>query len=306
MNAPLKLVPMDLMKALGSPPPAHDFVLPGMVRGTVSVVPGAGGTGKSYLLLEMAVSQALGLPTAGDLFPAPPTPRKVAFLTAEDPEPEVTIRLHWILGDVLAVHGQMHLSDEPRVKAANALVAKNLLAFPCGGLGVRVVSGLEQTRWVDEIVSAAAGCELVVMETASRLHDGNENETAAVAMLMDALEVIAKRLNAAVILVHHIGKEAARNGNESSQYAVRGSSAFVDNARYVASMTTLSQEQAAVLGLSGVEKEFVRYEVVKASYTQAPGPRILRRLAGGVLRTVALAPPPGVAKAAPRRKRSLA
>lgn len=75
----MPLHPLDLTWAFQSELPPLDFVLPGLLPGTFGLLVAPGGTYKSSVALDMAISLAVGRPAAGGLFPAP-KPGKVVFL----------------------------------------------------------------------------------------------------------------------------------------------------------------------------------------------------------------------------------
>ena len=48
------LKPLDIRQALTTPPPPPDHVLPGLLAGTVGMLAGPGGIGKTMLELQLA------------------------------------------------------------------------------------------------------------------------------------------------------------------------------------------------------------------------------------------------------------
>jgi hypothetical protein len=88
---------------------------------------------------------------------------------------------------------------------------------------------------VEHLSGVLRGASLVVLETTSRLHDGPEmNEALAVFAL--AVEDIAIATGAALCIVRHVSKQAARDGTADS-YAGRGGGALSDACRSVLVMT---------------------------------------------------------------------
>jgi RecA-family ATPase len=68
---------------------------------------------------------------------------------------------------------------------------------------------------LERLVKLCAGADLVVLDTAARLHPGAEtNESLAV--LASALESIATRTGACVVLVRHVSMEQARGASTDS------------------------------------------------------------------------------------------
>ena len=84
---------LDLDAVLAAPPPPLDFVLPGILAGTLGVLVSPGGAGKSMLALGLGACVAAGRSMWG-LLPADPEPGMVLVVSAEDPRPVLAHRLH--------------------------------------------------------------------------------------------------------------------------------------------------------------------------------------------------------------------
>jgi RecA-family ATPase len=286
VSTPSTLTPISIRTALSSAPPPRDSILPGLNRNTVGALISPGGHGKTTLAIEIAVALALGRPAAGDLLPAPPVPRSVALVSAEDPAEEFVIRLHTIIADVLGLNEQMDMFQHAEFESIVEQLESRLRIFPCAGMDMRIVSNLQPTRRLQEIIENTAGCDLAIIETVSRIHDGDENSASSMSAVVSALESWALCNNCAVLALHHTSKAADLNLRGDSQHAARGSSAFVDNVRYVANLCALSIEEAGKLGLSEQRKFYARFEVSKANYIPPQPSRVLRRVPGGLLKTV--------------------
>jgi RecA-family ATPase len=277
---------ISISEVLSAAKPRHDFLLPGLPRGAVGALVGPGGTGKTALALSIAVSQVLGVPTAGDLFPAPSSPRTVAFITGEEGQDECAIRLHSLVDGMLAPEVPLWRGAR-RAKLVEQL-QERLAIYPGAGVDLNLIRDGTRTEVLETVRRFAAGVDLLILETVSRLHNGDENAASAMAALVNAVESVARSANAAVLLIHHSSKAADLNGRGDSQHAARGNSAFVDNLRYVANIFGLGLEEAAKLGVGAERKKFLRFEVTKANYVAPQEPRYLRRLDDGVLRAIPL------------------
>lgn len=255
---------LDIGHALETEPRPLDFVFPGLIAGTVGSIIAPGATGKSYAGLEMLVQIATGKDMLG--LGKHPTGH-VVMLAAEDPADVLHARL-------LAIAA--HLDGYERENlAASALI------LPCLG---RAGDLLDDGKTADKIERVAQGARLVILDTLSRWHTGEENERRDAAKVMRALERIAERTGAAIVFLHHTSKAAALEGNGDKQQSSRGSSVFVDEARWVAFMQTMTPEEARILGRTEDERrQFVRYGVSKANYCPPQLDIWLRREAGGVL-----------------------
>ncbi len=97
----------------------------------------------------------------------------------------------------------------------------------------------EQQRLVG--MARAVGARLVLVETASRLVEDEDN--ANMSALQSALGSVARETGAAVVATHHPTKQAAKE-NDSDPLSARGGGAFVANARNVLSLFPASPEGA--------------------------------------------------------------
>lgn len=275
---PSYFVRLPLASVLMGPAPEMRFVLPGLQFGTVGALIGSGGSSKTTLALQIAVAQALAIPTAAGLFTAPETPRRVAFVTGEETALTCAVRLHAILQHLttehLSVFGGASRDDIVRQ------LDHRLSVYPCAGKDLCLVQSGKRTKRLRDLEECIRGSDLVFIETVSRLHDGDENTTHGMVALVSAVESIAQSVGCAVVMIHHASKLARHD----SQHAARGSSAFVDNCRWIANLFPMTDEEAKEESLDPVQrKRFVRFEVTKANYIPALEPCWLRRLDGGLL-----------------------
>ncbi len=104
----------------------------------------------------------------------------------------------------------------------------------------------------------------------------------------------------AIVLTHHASKYAALGGMSDSAAAARGSSAFVDNIRWLGNLFVMSKDEASECGISDeMRKTFLRFEVTKSNHAPPTAARWLRRGEGGVLRLA-----PNLVKPSEGKKRS--
>lgn len=254
---------LDLSYALSHEPPGLDFVLPGLVAGTVGSIVAPGAAGKSWLALQLATQIAAGLDLAGL---GEQKRGKALLLAAEDP-PAVL----WQRVRVLAE--RMDESEQEDLK-------ESLIIVPTLGQA----GDLMQSGTADLIAQAGQGCRLIVIDTLSRWHTGGENERADAARVMRELEKVAGATGAAVVFLHHIGKAAALGGLGGEQQASRGSSVWVDEARWVAFLAGMTTEEARGAGVEEeMRRHFVRFGISKANYCPPQPDTWLRREAGGLL-----------------------
>lgn len=261
---------LDLKEAFEIPPPPLDFVVAGLKSGTVAILASPGGMGKSFLALEIAMGIAapgadkdlldLGITSHGP----------VLMLNAEDPLDVLRERV-FNIGRFL----------EPEIHAAVQ-----------AGLTIKSMRGAQPNLlnpgWVDAITKAAEGKRLVVIDTFSRFHSGDENSNQDMADVIGSCERITERSGTCLMALHHTSKSAAVNGLQSSQQSTRGASAIVDNARWQSYLEGLSEKEAGNLGIEKhLRHHFVSFGISKQNYGRPIAPKWLVKLGGGVLHAVA-------------------
>lgn len=244
------------------PPPAFDFVLPGMPAGTVGAIISPGGAGKSMFALQVATAMAgapdvleLGLKTG-----------KVVYLPAEDP--------------TLAIWHRIHAMSKAWDATAKVEVTKNLHIHPLIGREPDLLSE-EWFAWFEE---QTKGGRILFMDTLRRFHLLDENSSGDMSKIIGRMEAIAWRHGCCVIFLHHSSKSAAMGGQGDAQQASRGSSVLVDNIRWQAYMSGMSKDEAKTMKVAEGERGFyVRFGISKQNYGRPFDERWFRRGEGGVL-----------------------
>jgi RecA-family ATPase len=97
---------------------------------------------------------------------------------------------------------------------------------------------------LDRIVKLCQGASLLVMETASRLHPVSEDNQ-SLSVFAGAVERIATRTGAGVVVVRHVSKERA-GSDKADSYGGRGGGAFADAARSVLSVVPREKDSDPV------------------------------------------------------------
>lgn len=273
---------LDLAAVLGSPPPVLDFVLPGLLGGTLGVLVSPGGAGKSMLALGLGACVAAGRNLWG-LLPSDPTPGTVLVVSAEDPRPILAHRLH-ALANVPC--GGASLRDDTGFHTRFRVKAAQGTGF---GFGSWTASGFQASVAFETLRKEVheARPRLVILDTLNRCLAGiPENDNAAIGRVVSELESLVAPVGAACLVLHHVGKAAAREGQGDEQQAARGAGAITDNARWQGNLVGLSKEEAGACGVADEDRRrWVRWVVSKSNYAPAPDDRWLWRDTGGVLRS---------------------
>lgn len=273
---------LDLFGLFSIPAPKLDFVLPGLLAGSVGSVVAAGGTGKSLWALQAALAVAGGPDTLeiGSLMSDPLAPGKVVFLTAEDP-PEV------IHGRIRAVRTLLDARrDWGDVAGAFLEASRRFSLYPLSGYR----TNLADSVWKEKIRRRIQGARLVVVDTMRRFHLLEENSSGEMAGLLCEIEVLCKETGTALLFLHHVSKAAAMAGADAQQ-ASRGSSVLTDNIRWQMNLSTMSSDESEKLSdridgqpVGTEERRFyVRGAFSKTNYTAPIPDRWFRRGEGGVL-----------------------
>lgn len=219
----------DLLDAKPGPQPYA--LAPWFPQGEFTVLVGAHATFKSTIALAACFSVTTGLPWL-DCVPVATAGRAV-FITLEDSVRTLHTRakswLHGVPG-LPGVPGDGPALAEKAIRDRFQWLsgdqARSLVLTETKG--ARAVARLDVAA---RLAGLCDGASLVVVETSARLHGGMEtNEHLAV--FAQQLERIAQQSGAALTLVHHVPKAAAREGTTDS-YAGRGGGSLSDAARSV-------------------------------------------------------------------------
>lgn len=190
----------------GRPVPERQWVVPGLLPvGSVSMLSGDGGIGKSTLLLQLLAAASLGVPFLG--FPVPQM-RATGFF-AEDDADELHRRLAAILPALGASFGDLEdrLSWVSRVGLDNLMMTWD-----------RQTDAPEVTPFHAQVMNHAVetGSQLVVLDSLHDLYGGNENHRGQVRQFVGSLREIAMEIEGAVVLAAHPSVAGLANGSGTS------------------------------------------------------------------------------------------
>ena len=205
----------DVMSA--SPDVVRYAVKPLMPRRHVTLFGGHGGIGKSSLALAISAHVACGLPFAGLEVEQSP----VLFVSLEDEASIVRLRLRSII-EAYGLPAERVLAS---LRLLDGTQTNTALMTEGDGFSAQPVF----TRAYRELEAGAHGAGLIVIDNASDAFDANENSRRMVRAFVRGLADIARKHNAAVVLLAHIDKSAAREGARGNNYS--GSTAWHNSAR---------------------------------------------------------------------------
>jgi hypothetical protein len=191
-----------------------EFLVPGLIpRGSVTLLAGAGGSGKSSLAHQLCVMASM------DYQPGEEAP-------------------HW-LGQRLAIEKCngicIYFSGEDGPPIINARAA----IFDPKGRATRLMfqrgeaskesTFIQQLRELEKIPQIP----ILVVDPARKYLTGDEEDSGAVSEFFEALENFAVKKNTAVVVVHHLQKSAHPTSATEIIDLLRGSQVFVDRPRVV-------------------------------------------------------------------------
>ncbi len=233
-----------------------DYIIPGLRAGQVGLVSAPGGTGKTFLLLEIAFSVASGKELINGIKPAAAGPVRVLNFEEDEFELECRGNVIWDTWPDLDLSGKL------------SVVCMNGVSLQL--LTVHGKTRVDDLNWLLEV---AKGMRLLILDPLRHVHMADENNAAMMAALMQILKYVAQETGCGILVAHHTSKAAVLNGQGDVQQSVRGSSALVDAARLV---MTLAKPKGAGAGI-------LELNWAKLNGHAPIQPVTLKRATGGVL-----------------------
>jgi RecA-family ATPase len=271
-----------MAKTLRAPRLPKDFIIPGFKVGTLGALIAPGGTGKSFLALELAMAVASPLADVAGFNPS--RPGKVLYVNGEDPEDELADRVSWI-GERIPPEADQMLVENLRIVPAMG----SLLDF-----GKRPASEDERiSQDLADLIENAKGCRLIIIDTLTRFHRMNENDNGQMSQLLANFEHVMARTGAALLFIHHTNKASAKDGDTDNQAAARGADALMAHCRFAAYMVKMTEDEAGKYDMDPANRGFyLRFGVSKQNYGLSQEERWFERKEGGVLMPITLTPNP--------------
>ena len=210
-------------------------ILPGLFRGDYGLLTAMGGTGKSFFALTWAVFRLLGLEYYADK-DLPPL-KKITYMAFEENPGILQKRIE----DIMCffnkkIPGLMRYPEFydpliPKDQNRDIFERLNLLSFK--GVPVRLLNsdGTVNSRDVDFLKRYIPdGTDLLIIDPLIKIGGFNENDNCQAGYFAAVLEQIAVEKDLAILLSHHVSKQAGRDGI-NDQTSARGASAIVDESR---------------------------------------------------------------------------
>ena len=230
-----------------------------LLRGSVTILSGAGGVSKSSLAVAWAVSLAFGQ-TLGRFIPE--CQGTTLLLNAEDDRDEQRRRLSATLRAFGKSTADPGLSRIIRagVEGVSTLIQKDKEGKFTSSPAMVAIEELVRQRKPD----------LIVFDPLVELHDADENDNSSLREVIARFRELARQSNAAVLLIHHSRKGSGASPGDPD--TARGASSIIGAARVVVTLTGMQQHEAAQFGLSGAAAcHYFRADVGKSNYAPLHG-----------------------------------
>ena len=231
---------------------------------TVSVIGGLGGSGKSMAMVEMIVAAATTTKYAN----RSATDQTCAlYLAFEDSQEELNARFSAVMVNHSIGQRDLVVKNAKAIslvgKSMPLVTMKGRNASPTGVSKILIEKVLE----LKDLTKTERA--LLIIDHARLAAVIDWNDAAQVTVLTQELHMIAHEAKAAVVVIAHSPKNTASPDHEVSQADIAGSSALVDNARYVGLVRGMSPKEAKDLGIKPeARNNYLKLECVKSNYSK--------------------------------------
>lgn len=244
----------------------------------LALLTGAGGTGKSYFTIKLAISVALGRPafSGHEKFLHPTKPGVVVFLIGEDDEKTYRRRLDRIISS-------QSMSREDKEVILSHVVFASVAAYDTRVVRKSAHGDLEHSEMVTQIARSLKQCgtTMAIFDPMNRFCGVSENDNAEMNIFVAAMRRIADKASCSVLMVHHSAKGDAGGS--------RGASALVDGVRTHISLVTAEQMKSGMKNVQAdpADKDRILVRMVKSNHLPFwKKPFWLERREGGDLFTI--------------------
>jgi hypothetical protein len=242
----------------------------------------AGGTGKSYFAIHMAIALAAGISLFKKFEPL--EAKHVVYISGEDSIDELHRRLYW---------ATRHLPEQVKERVGKNISFIDLADAYELFTHKKNHSDVEITEVVKNLIGSIQAKSLpnlglIIIDPVSRFRGGEENLAQDTTRFVQALQVFRDQLSVSVLALHHVNKGARFNG--TGQNNARGSSAFVDGVRLVLEMNQLNDDEVRKLYGENFNRPIVHLSCVKTNYTKHFEPLMLTKDDQGALETIKMMP----------------
>ncbi|HMT09183.1 MAG TPA: AAA family ATPase [Pyrinomonadaceae bacterium] len=207
----------------------RDEIIHGLSRGDIGILVASTNVGKSTLLRNLLVNLSIG--RRFEPLVVSNRPRKVALIDFED--------------STGVLHSDFRKMASQLTESERTTFEKNFTStsYPTNELGTRIsLTKADDIAFIIERLRKFQP-DVVIIETISTAFEiTNENDNSEVVnRVMKPLGELARKLNSAVIVSHHVGKSRLEGGlSRESTHRGRGASAFADQSKVIWSLAKYS------------------------------------------------------------------
>jgi len=233
--------------------PRRPWAVPGyLMRGSVTVLSGQGAGGKSSLVVRWTVNLAAG-EALGQF--APTGPMRVVNYNTEDDRDEQQRRYS------AALKASDHKPEVlQRIIRCGPEDVGTLFERDTVTGRITPTAAMEQL----EELCVTTEADVLFCDPLAELHNAEENDNTAMRAVVAAFRSLAKRLNIAVVILHHDRKGNSAPGDMDR---VRGASAISGAVRVMLTLTTMTEEEADKLGIPPDQRRrHFRIDGAKSNY----------------------------------------
>ncbi len=236
-----------------------------LLRGSVTLLAGAGGASKSSLLVSMSCALALG-----ERFGAfqPEAPCRVLTFNAEDDSHEQNRRF----SAALRGFGRTPADIAGKILRAGSSGVGTLLSRDPDSRELTFTQVMEKLQVLVEEFRPDA----LFLDPFAELHDVDENSNTDVRAVAATFRAFAAKHDLAICLVHHSRKGAATPGDADS---ARGASSLLGAVRVALTLQGMTEDEAQSFGLAPEKRRhFCRLDGAKSNYASLTGCEWFQRL----------------------------
>ena len=256
------LVALDWTVLEQTPPEAPEFLVDGWLpRRTTTLLSANGGVGKSNVALQLAVSMAIG----ADWLGIDTERSRVLILSAEDDARVVHFRVANICADSGVAMSALH----------NDLICYDMSAIDST---LWREGATDRMQWLADMTRKHS-VDAVIIDNASDVFAGNENDRAQVRGFLRCLNQIAAGTDCAILLLAHVDKASVRmTVGKDTDSTFSGSTAWNNSVRSRWAMTREKERlilahEKSNLGpkMEAIELEFDPTAKVFRRFGEVPG-----------------------------------
>lgn len=258
---------------VGKPDPIPFIVDEMIVEGSVHALVADGGIGKTYVAMELGLRAAIGPKPGNKMYGFDVMKECITFLiTVEDGRDDLHRRMYNIdRGGSLLKQAEDRFIVLPvteEVYGGLTLVERDQKGnYDVSNAWKILTDKMEEVR-----EKYPAHPFLIIMDTYSATHHGDENSSAGTNEWFRAASIVKNKYNAAVFVTHHIRKTSNEpiNTPEEMRQHIRGSIAFVNNCRIVFGLWNMPGSRSLSKEAAGDEEEqssmkFLNFAPVKTN-----------------------------------------